>query len=208
MPHLGTDHFALPDQGGAARDPQTIFSHRMPGASDQTLLQNAVALEASVRREGQQILVDVTLTNDRTGHHVPNDSPLRQMLLLVQAQGSDGAALELIDGPVLPEWSGVGDPQEGYYAGLPGVGYAKILMEIWTGLSPTGAYWNPTSIVSDNRLPASGSDSSRYTFAAPADGTATVKVTLLFRRAFITLAEQKGWDVPDILMAQTVLPVP
>jgi hypothetical protein len=208
MPHLGTDHFALPDQGGAARDPQTIFSHRMPGASDETLLQNAVTLEASARREGQQILVDVTLTNDRTGHHVPTDSPLRQMLLLVQAQGSDSAALELIEGPVLPEWSGVGDPQEGHYAGLPGVSYAKILMEIWTGVSPTGAYWNPTRIVSDNRLPAFGSDSSSYTFAAPADGTATVKVTLLFRRAFITLAEQKGWDVPDILMAQTVLPVP
>jgi hypothetical protein len=208
MPHLGTDHFALPDQGGVARDPQTIFSHRMPGASDETLLQNAVKLEASARREGNQVVVDVTLTNDRTGHHVPTDSPLRQMLLLVQAQGSDGAVLELIEGPVLPEWVGVGDPQEGYYAGLPGVGYAKILMEIWTGVSPTGAYWNPTRVVSDNRLPASGSDSSRYTFTAPADGAATVKVTLLFRRAFITLAEQKGWDVPDILMAQTTLSVP
>ncbi len=208
MPHLGTDHFALPDQGGVARDPQTIFSHRMPGASDETLLQNAVTLEALARREGQQVMVDVTLTNDRTGHHVPTDSPLRQMLLLVQAQGPDGAALELTEGPVLPEWSGVGKPQEGYYAGLPGKAYAKILMEIWTGVSPTGAYWNPTRIVSDNRLPASGSDSSSYTFAAPADGGAIVKVTLLFRRAFITLAEQKGWDVPDILMAQTVLPVP
>jgi len=153
-------------------------------------------------------VVDVTLTNDQTGHDVPTDSPLRQMLLLVQATSPDGVTLERIEGPVLPEWSGVGDPQEGYYAGLPGVGFAKILAEIWTGVSPTGAYWNPTRVVSDNRLAAFGVDSSRYTFAAPADGEATVTVTVLYRRAFIALAEQKGWDVPDLVMAQRTLSVP
>ena len=208
MPHLGVDHFALPEQGGATRDPQTLFSHLMPGASDETLLQNAIALSASARREVNRVVVDVTLTNDQTGHDVPTDSPLRQMLLLVQAVGPDGEALELIDGPVLPDWTGVGDPQAGCYAGLPGVGFAKILAEIWTGVSPTGAYWNPTRVVSDNRLPAFGSNSSRYTFAAPAEGEATVEVTVLYRRAFIALADQKGWDVPDIVMAQRNLSVP
>jgi len=38
---------------------------------------------------------------------------------------------------------------EGYYAGLPGTAYAKILQEIRTEVTPTGAYWNPTRVLSD-----------------------------------------------------------
>ena len=85
---------------------------------------------------------------------------------------------------------------------------AKILMELWTEVTPTGAYWNPTRVVSDNRIPAFGSDTSVYTFAAPTDDMLAVRVTLLFRRAFKTLMDQKGWDSPDILMAQEMLRVP
>ena len=53
------------------------------------------------------------------------------MILIVQAQGSDGTVLQQVAGPTIPEYGGVGDPDEGYYAGLPGVVYAKILMELW-----------------------------------------------------------------------------
>jgi hypothetical protein len=35
-----------------------------------------------------------------------------------------------------------------------------------------------------------------------------ISVTLLFRRAFIGLMDQKGWDVPDIVMEQQVIQVP
>ncbi len=44
MPRLGGNYIALPEKGGLARDPATIFSHRMPGASDVNLLQNAVSM--------------------------------------------------------------------------------------------------------------------------------------------------------------------
>lgn len=204
MPPLGVTHFALPEQGGVARDPQTIFSHRMPGAADESLLQNAVTLSASTRRAAGQVSVEVTITNDLTGHHVPTDSPLRQLLLLVEAKDSDGKTLELLAGPTIPAWGGVGDPAQGYYAGLPGTGYAKILMELWTEVSPTGAYWNPTRIVSDNRLPALGSDTTQYVFAAPGDAPVQIEVKLIFRRAFIELMRQKGWNAPDILMENLV----
>ncbi len=197
-----------PGKGGVERDPLTIPAHTFPGASSTDLLQNAVTMSVSASPAGDKISVTVTIVNDKTGHHVPTDSPLRQMILLVQATGPDREPLAQMDGPTVPEWGGVGDPAQGYYAGLPGKGYAKILMELWTEISPSGAYWNPTRVVSDNRIPAMGSDTSTYTFAAPMDGNATIKATLLFRRAFITLAEQKGWDVPDILMAQTTIPVP
>ena len=75
-------------------------------------------------------------------------------------------------------------------------------MELWTEVTPTGAYWNPTRVLSDNRLPALGSDLSRFVFAAPAEGPARIEVRLFFRRAFKQLMDQKGWDVPDILMEE------
>jgi hypothetical protein len=33
-------------------------------------------------------------------------------------------------------------------------GLCEILSELWTEISPTGAYWNPTRLESDTRLPA------------------------------------------------------
>jgi hypothetical protein len=207
MPPLGNTHFALPEAGGQERDPDTIFSHRMPGASDEILLQNAVSMMVVARREGGQVLVEVEIVNDRTGHHVPTDSPLRQLLLLVQVSDANGVPLEQVDGPVLPEWAGQGNPAQGYYAGLPGMAYAKVLQELWTEVAPSGAYWNPTRVLSDNRIPAMASDTTRYAFAGIAEPV-TVEVRLLFRRAYIELLDQKGWDVPDILMEEKQLHLP
>jgi hypothetical protein len=204
-----------PDKGGVERDPLTIPAHTFPGASSTDLLQNALTMSVEARYVGNQIMVDVTLVNDQTGHHVPTDSPLRQMILLVSAADRQGTlpgtpqALPLKDGPTIPDYGGIGDPDDGYYAGLPGKIYAKILRELWTGVAPTGAYWNMTRIASDNRIPAFGSDTSRYVFQAPeASEAVEVSVTLLFRRAFIDLMDQKGWDVPDIVMETQVIIIP
>ena len=108
MPLLGVTHFALPEAGGQERDPSTIFSHRMPGASDEDLLQNAITMKVDAHREEDEVIVEVKITNDLTGHHVPTDSPLRQMILLVQALDGNGNALEQINGSRIPEYGGVG----------------------------------------------------------------------------------------------------
>ena len=82
---------------------------------------------------------------------------------------------------------------------------------MWTEVTPTGAYWNPTRIISDNRIPAMESDTTSYAFQtseAPDNGETSevsVEVKLLFRRAFIELIDQKGWDVPDILMEEETI---
>jgi hypothetical protein len=201
------DNFA-PGRAGLTRAPEEIFTHTFPGAGDEELLQNAVTMSVDAHAEGDRIVVTVSIANDQTGHHVPTDSPLRQMILLVQARGSDGRALAQIDGPVVPEWGGVGSPEEGNFAGLPGKGYAKILEELWTEVTPTGAYWNPTRLVNDNRLAALATDTSTYGFSAPGEGSVTVEATLLFRRAFKELEDQKGWDDPDILMEWEVIRLP
>lgn len=196
-----TTNFA-PGRGGVERDPDTIPTHYFPGAADETLLKNAVTMKVSALRQGGKVTVSVDITNDRTGHHVPTDSPLRHMILLVQATGADGKPLAQLDGPTVPEWGGVGDPERGYYAGLPGKAYAKVLEEVWTGVSPTGAYWNQTRVLSDNRIPARGSDTTTYVFTAPGSRNVTVNAQILFRRAFIELRDQKTWDMPDIVMSQ------
>lgn len=205
MPKGLSDHFVRFDKGGLLRNPETLASHLMPGAMDETLLQNAVTMTVSGSIHNNEVVVDVEILNDKTGHHVPTDSPLRQMILLVRAYDGQSNALAQSNGPVLPDWCGVGDPIQGYYEGLPGRAYAKVLEETWTGVSPTGAYWNMTRIVSDNRLPAFGKDLSEYRFVAPSSGNATVEVQLIFRRAFIQLMEWKAWDAPDILMAAETL---
>jgi hypothetical protein len=192
-----------PGRGGIERDPLAIHAHTFPGASSQELLQNAVTLKASAEREAGRISVEVVVRNDQTGHHVPSDSPLRQMLLLVEARDAEGERLELLEGDTIPAWGGVGDPATGHYAGMPGRAYAKVLMELWTEVTPTGAYWNPTRVVSDNRLAAFESDSSSYTFDAAGADPIQIIVRLVYRRAYIELMEQKGWNVPDILMEET-----
>jgi len=197
-----------PGQGGVERDPMTIPAHTFPGAANEELLQNAVTMTATARLEGSAVVVQVTITNDRTGHHVPTDSPLRHLILVVQASDAGGSPLKQLAGPTVPEWGGAGDPAQGYYAGLAGKAFAQVLQELWTEVTPTGAYWNPTRVVSDNRLAALATDTSIYTFAAPEQGQAAVEVTLIFRRAFKTLMDQKGWEAPDILMEQVAVRIP
>jgi len=196
-----------PDAGGVERDPLTIPAHTFPGASSTDLLQNAVTMSVSASRAGDQVTATVTLLNDLTGHSVPTDSPLRQMILLVRATDSQGKALTLLEGPTVPRYGGIGKPEEGFYAGLPGKVYAKILMELWTEITPTGSYWNPTRTVEDNRLAVFASDTSTYAFAVDKQGRVVVEATLLYRRAFKELMDQKGWDTPDIVMDRQILTI-
>jgi hypothetical protein len=203
MAPSGVTYFARPAAGGLSRNPATIFSHRMQGASDRTLLQNTAELRLVATREGKQITVRVDVTNAKAGHHIPTDSPLRQILLVVSATDDQGRKLELQTGPTLPVWTG-------NLKGLPGVYFAKILQELWTDVQPTGAYWMPTRLVEDTRLPALETKTTTYTFGLPAgvhDGTITVEAKLIFRRAFSELMQQKGWNSPDILMEDSVVTV-
>jgi len=188
-----TTNFA-PGRGGQERAPQTIPSHDFPGASSEVLLQHTADLALEVARKNGDLQVDVRVTNAFAGHHIPTDSPLRQIFLRVSAVDGSGRPLPLLEGAVLPDWAGDLEGEPGRY-------YAKILEQLWTEESPTGAYWTQTRIVEDTRLKALESESSSYFFALPPGGQATVEVDLIFRRAFYELAQQKKWDIPDILMA-------
>jgi len=205
MPHSGATIFALPGVGAHQRDPETIFSHLMPGAMDLELLQNAVSLNAWSEIINETIQIQVEIKNDNTGHKIPTDYPGRQLILIVQGFDEHGNPLRLIEGPSLPEWAGIGNPEFGYYAGLPGLIFANILEEVWTGISPTVAYWNPFTIVSDNRIDPFQTDLSKYVFYSPNVEETRIEIQLLLRRTFIEIRDWKQWDIPDITVDKITL---
>jgi hypothetical protein len=200
MPVSDAQFTVFPEKGGILRDYVPFHDHYMPGASDANLLQHAVSLASSVKHVGDQLQVQVSVTNDQTGHSVPTDEPNRSMILVVEAVDAQGKTVNLVQGPTNPAWSG-------NYSGTPGKTFAKVLRDDWTGETPTTAYWRPVTVVEDSRLVAMATDTTQYTFDLPAGTSAQVSVKLYFRRTFQKIAQQKGFTDPDILMESTTIPV-
>lgn len=174
------------------RDPETIRGHRIEGTTA-AYLENAVDLRADFERDGSGIEVSVTIENDQTGHHVPTGVTVRNMILLVEAvRTSDGAPLTYLSDQKVHELGGVGDPTQGYYAGLPGKFFAKVNHDA-NGNGPT-FFTDATGISFDNRIPALGTDLTRYRFdAPPGTGEVQVRARLIYRRAFRFLVDAKQW---------------
>jgi len=194
-----TTNFAR-KRGGVKRDPALIATHKFEGAMDTSLLQNSLSLQTDIKIEYPDLIIEVIVKNDKTGHHVPTDCPLRHVILLVNTMDEKSKHLPFTEGSTIPEWGGTGDFNDGNYAGKPGKIFAKVLEEKWTGISPTGSYWLPTRIVSDNRIAACDSDTSRYIFQIRESDTILTDIKLIYRRAPKKLMVQKDWDTPDILM--------
>lgn len=201
MPESEAKWFVLPEKGGLTRDYEQLSNHTMPGAADENLLQNTVTMVSSAERNGDQLQVEISITNDKAGHYVPTDAPIRSMILVVEALDANGEPLPLSQGPVNPAYSGD-------YGGLPGKTFAKILRDDWTGEAPTAAIWRPVTIIEDTRLATLATDTTNYTFDAPAGQAITVNARLIFRRAFYELMQQKGWNDPDILMENETIQIP
>ncbi len=201
MPVSDADWFVYEERGGLNRSYATLHNHTMPGATDEAFLQDTVTMLNTVERSGGHLQLQVSLTNDGAGHHVPTDQPMRSMILVVEALDANNQPLQLIDGPVNPDFSG-------NFGGVPGKTFALVLRDDWTGEVPTTAFWRQISLVEDTRLPALATDTTTYTFDAAADIAVTINVRLLYRRAFYDLMKQKGWNDPDILMAYETLHIP
>ena len=195
MAPTGVDYFVYPDSGGLIRPPQLIASHLQPGASDVALLRETVSMTLSAHQTLGRLEVEVAITNNGAGHHVPTDFVGRHMILVVEARGTGGLPLPQESGPTVPAWGGS-------QSGLPGKAFAKLLGDIRTGEWPVVSYWRPTTIISDNRIAALGTNRSAYGFALPLGGdVVTLTAELRFRHVFAAEADARGWDKPDIIMA-------
>ncbi len=194
MPSLDVERFVFAEKGGLARSSGHVHTHHMPGADDEAYLQNAVSMTTTVTIDQDELLVGVSVINDKTGHHVPTGVPLRQIMLVVEVRDMSDELLTLTSGDVLPDWAGD-------YRGQPGRGYAKILQDDSTGELPAFSFWRPTTIFTDTRIPALTTDTSHYRFTLPADSPiTTVHTRLIYRRAFQQLQEWKDWSLSDIIM--------
>ncbi len=196
-----------------ARDPATISSHRMPGAADEAFLRGAVALTVTAQQGEDGVLVEVDVANVGAGHHIPTDGWMRNMILLVEASDGSGRALEVVGEQVLPEWATRNNQRRLSTTGstgnkrMAGKGFARVL-EDWEGVSPAPPWRNGVRVRSDTRIAANASDRSTYAFALPGDGRpATVRARLIYRRLFAAWAEEKGFDMGEVLLVEaTVTP--
>lgn len=189
--------FALKSEGGVLRDPATLSSHVLFGVNDPAFMRAAVALKTEANLVGDAVRVRVSLRNVRAGHHIPTGSPMRNMLLLVEAMDAGKALLPLVSGERAPNWAGQGSPDNGDYAGLPGKGFAKILSDLvqYPADRPRGRsfervfpapYWRPTVVAFDTRIPAGATDVSEYNFGLTGarSGLVTIRTRVIYRRTF------------------------
>ncbi len=209
-----TTHFVASEKGGVKRAPETIATHNNPGSRDVKFLSDAIKMELQVEAETGILEVVVRLTNEKAGHHFPTGAPMRNMILLVEAIDREGRELKYMDDTVVPQWGGVGLPEEGNYAGVPGKGFAKVLRDILPYPDrPTrrdfsheypAPHWRPTVVESDNRIQARQSDISTYRFQVPKNLSGAVQVTakLIFRRAYKKWLDAKGIAIPDMEIAR------
>ena len=191
MPSYGSSFVCT--QINLQRDPSTIRSHNIKGTTPE-YLENAVELNINPQQSGNEVSVKVTITNNNTGHHVPTGVTIRNMILIIEAYTrNDSTPLNYISEQVIHELGGVGDPDEGYYAGLPGKFYAKVIHDS-SGNSPT-FFTDAAGIIFDNRIPALGTDTSSYAFELPGTGEEyVIHARLIYRRSFRILVDAKQWQ--------------
>jgi hypothetical protein len=174
------------------RDPETIRSHAILGTTPQ-YLENAVELFVDSERDTTGIEVSVEVLNSLTGHSVPTGVTIRNMVLLVEAvRASDGQPLTHLGSQTIHALGGVGNPAQGYYAGLPGKLYTKH-NEDANGNGPT-FFTDAEAIRFDTRIPALASDVTSYRFdSPPGTGEIEIRTRLIYRRSFRFLVDAKQW---------------
>jgi ssDNA-binding Zn-finger/Zn-ribbon topoisomerase 1 len=181
------------------------FSHNMmkrDNTNSAILVAQAASVTVDAIKENGNVKVNVRVINTGAGHKLPTDSPLRHLILVVEARDEDDRLLTQVEGPTIPAWGGSGNQPEDY-AGRPGVIYANILKDRDTNEVPALAYWNPTVPAwngSDTRLVPNQAVLSTYSFVAPSHGEARINARLYYRYAFIDLIRQKGLLPKDILV--------
>lgn len=200
MPRVEANYTVFPERGGIARDYFEFHNHQMTGIANAQFLKNAVSMTSTAARENNLVQVQVNITNDKTGHNVPTDAVIRQMILVVEAFDASGNSLALKQGPVNPAWAG-------NYAKMPGKTFSQVLQDKGTGEYPTAAFWRPTNIIEDTRLAPMATDSTAYAFELPTGQAAKVRVRLIYRRAIQSLSAEKGWNDPDTVMAEETIEV-
>lgn len=184
----GADRIADLGPGQILRNPATLASHGLRA----TPIADTAGLRLSARIDRDGVAVEATVENRGAGHRLPAGSPLRHMLLVVEARVA-GRTLTLAEGPALPAWTGSPAAQAGRV-------FAKQFADAAGMPVP---HWRAARLSADSRLPPAGEDRTQYRFALPPEtaGPIEIEARLLVRRA----PAAGGGDPGEALVAREEL---
>ena len=135
-----------------------INLHQMPGGHSLDQLLKTITAQLSTSRQGDQLHVQVDITNRAAGHYVPTGSPLRQLILEVRADSFDGRRFE----------------EKRVYRRTVADQRGETLTQEHL------AFLTAAKVVSDTRLAPDEKRIESFTFAIPAKTKARVSATLRY----------------------------
>jgi Cytochrome c554 and c-prime len=186
-----------PAHGGLSRDPNTLADHRLFADSQLAMLQNSLKLNAHCVATDKETKAEVVLEADQVGHRLPTGFIDRNLVLVVDAWGHAGAALAPVaSSPCLPELAG--KPLSGHAGKL----FAKQLRD-FDGRGPA-PFWRAQPGFEDTRLKPGQPERSTFTFGGRAE---RVRVRLLYRHFWPSVANEKGWPDNELTVADKLLDV-
>ncbi|MBI1774888.1 MAG: hypothetical protein HYR63_06025 [Proteobacteria bacterium] len=201
------------------RNAAGLSSHRFRDSRTPDFVRDAIDFRLSAAPDGDRLAVTASLTNIGAGHHLPAGTPMRHMILVLEATDAQGRALAPGDGERVPDYGGTESGPVEPMAGRPGKAYGKILTDRVTYTDRPGdqhfkpmypaPHWRPTSVAADNRLAYGASDASAYSFALGASVAWPVTVTarLIVRRTFQAWALAQGLADIDLEVGRETVSV-
>jgi hypothetical protein len=136
----------------------------MPGSHSLQQLTSAVRANLAAVREGSQVKVTVTVSNESAGHHLPTGSPIRRIVLEMKADSFRGHQYR----------------EERIYQRRVADQQGNLLQR------EHFAFLKGAKVVSDTRLAAGEKRVETFTFAIPQDAPAKLEAT--FRYYFSPMA--------------------
>jgi hypothetical protein len=186
-----------PGKGGIERDPSTLASHRLLGGSREEMLRRCLRVSLKAAPDRLELRTEVMALEDRVGHQVPTGFGDRNIVFVVEAR--DRAGRTLVPCPpaaVLPPSAGP------TLVGVPGRLYAKQLSD-FDGNTPV-PFWKARPEVVDTRLKPGQIERVAWRFTVPVE---RVRVRLLYRRFWPTVAEAKKWPDRDLVLVDRIIPL-
>jgi hypothetical protein len=202
MKPTGRRKFVAESEESVMRNPWTLSTHHFGANQKLETLRRAMDVEVEeLRVRGQQLGLKLALRTVEVGHCLPTGFPDRHLLLVVEARDADGHVLPLVQGPVLPPEAGFSATLRRNVVGLPGRLFGRLLVD-FSGVGPA-PFWLAVAEKYDTRLRPDQTERVEFWFhTSGARGVAHIEVSLLYRRFYPELVEEKGWELEEWLVHQ------
>jgi hypothetical protein len=132
--------------------------HQMPGSHSVTQLNKTVKLQLAATRESDRVKVSVEVSNSAAGHNVPTGSPMRQLVLEVQADPYNGTHFR----------------EERRYQRTVADRQGAVLVQEHL------AFFKGAKVISDTRLAPDETRTEQFSFPAPPGVAVQLKATLWY----------------------------